>query len=1230
MHLVLVDSRAFHRATILIPVWSFILLAYVSFVLRGLEMPLTLACAPFLNTLANAICLPAAPSRQKLERSWRLFQVGVSLISIGAAAPFLYHCLYADERHWWLGFVLQGSIAAAMAAWAVATLCATSSSIIRSSIDLTCFWCAYRTATCIAGAGQVASVLLQRAVVGASAEAKYPPGEQPLSAALIWGATLLMASVVFTPSVRQRCSNAVGLGELYTFDLHELSQLPPAAGPAMLAAGPAAAAAMDDTEVAADADELNYSSGHSCSIGARSSTASATGRPWEPRRARRVRRKSRSTLSQRSKGSITSSEDCEVATYSVSALKPDTPFEPVFQRTWPAAIGENRPENLPQGVAPQRGVAPQLPIELTLQRGRGPAVCGTHALAHKRMVAYHGRHTVAHGLAMPHPSKPSRLQDKLNERSMILLAIYLVFCCVFLKELLDNNRPWIVGLMPLACLVVDAICLPVANNDEYPLGRDRDVLHFGIHASVMGQTAVWASACLRGCPCPAAALVFGGAGTLYASAVAIQITRNRTDNPYPPFLNSGKVLGACHLLWAIAQLSTMNGEFALTNHFLETPALFGMLQILTGHAFTPHVRGRIASAFRTATVTVTLAELPDAEVVLATASKPGDAAPPPNDEVKVGPLSPSAMTASAVDNAMSCSLSRVSSRARTSRRSNVDTHSFVSSASTVSIVSSDNYLPSTSILGGGACGGDGAADGPAGGRRGSSGGAHVCHSPDLLSVSSRGCAGFCTLAPMPSTSLLSLPDELLAHVLRLRILRTDLCRAARVCARLCFVVEAACKLMLHQPSGSWTYVPLEASTWRARLAFGLHDAYSAARKLVAVRAGLVVYGSACYHNGSAAREARLMANVLNCHANPSFSLGAESSVALRGPYEVRDSAFGGCADICLKQPVLSEATLAQPRRAVRVTQLTVEGEDALVAEISSSTLARAPSAANALMEGIVSDEILLSPWYVATDVWMAIRLDGRAALPADGPVIAVKTAMRATAAGAEPQTEIELRDATHQAVVLGRAKLRYCTRPIDGRSGPSLSSFRVFAGAATECSLVAAALLADQARPDTRKALADAAGRSCEEATLLAARVLLWCGVEAVCSSHVDSTLPYRWPLRASPELIGKHGPFLAWRGMQMSAGRSRCLKLWGGSGGWAFLPLGDRDGLFGSGDSGDECSSDEAALGAVREKARTSVAQRLLSSSFTPDEEDCDSEVGLGMDYPSKVARPGGSAQVP
>jgi len=224
------------------------------------------------------------------------------------------------------------------------------------------------------------------------------------------------------------------------------------------------------------------------------------------------------------------------------------------------------------------------------------------------------------------------------------------------------------------------------------------------------------------------------------------------------------------------------------------------------------------------------------------------------------------------------------------------------------------------------------------------------------------------------------------------------------------------------------------------------------------------------------------------------------------------------------------------------------------------------------MEGIVSDEILLSPWYVATDVWMAIRLDGRAALPADGPVIAVKTAMRATAAGAEPQTEIELRDATHQAVVLGRAKLRYCTRPIDGRSGPSLSSFRVFAGAATECSLVAAALLADQARPDTRKALADAAGRSCEEATLLAARVLLWCGVEAVCSSHVDSTLPYRWPLRASPELIGKHGPFLA-------GGACRCRRAGAAASSCGADPAG-----------GPSCPSATATASSARATAATSA----------------------------------------
>ena len=292
------------------------------------------------------------------------------------------------------------------------------------------------------------------------------------------------------------------------------------------------------------------------------------------------------------------------------------------------------------------------------------------------------------------------------------------------------------------------------------------------------------------------------------------------------------------------------------------------------------------------------------------------------------------------------------------------------------------------------------------------------------------------------------------------------------------------------------------------------------------------------------------------------------------------------------------------------------------------------AAADALMEGIIDHEIMLSPWYIATDVWVAIRLDGRAALPADGPLIAVKSEWRVLHDDEALQTKIELRDATTQTV-LGRAKLRYCTRPIDDRSGPTLWSFRVFAGAATDAKLIAAALLADQAHPSTKTALTDAAARSCEETNLLAARVLLWCGLVAVCNSHVDKTMPYHFPLRASPDLVRKHGPFLAWRGMKMSRGRN-CAPtvhqlLSGGPGGWPYLKLGDEDGMMGSDDSADDSDdegsvvdfTDEKAMieagakfmakdgqrKAAKEEARAKVAQRLLSTTFDPDREDSDSE---------------------
>ena len=119
---------------------------------------------------------------------------------------------------------------------------------------------------------------------------------------------------------------------------------------------------------------------------------------------------------------------------------------------------------------------------------------------------------------------------------------------------------------------------------------------------------------------------------------------------------------------------------------------------------------------------------------------------------------------------------------------------------------------------------------------------------------------------VPGVSLLVLPDELLAHILRKCKLLSSYSHAAGVCTRLRVFVEDTCRLMLEEPN-SWKYLPLEATygpgvgsrlTWRTRLLFGFSEAYRATCKLIALRAGLVIFGSTCYQNGSAAREARMM------------------------------------------------------------------------------------------------------------------------------------------------------------------------------------------------------------------------------------------------------------------------------------------------------------------------------------------------------------------------------------
>ena len=110
-------------------------------------------------------------------------------------------------------------------------------------------------------------------------------------------------------------------------------------------------------------------------------------------------------------------------------------------------------------------------------------------------------------------------------------------------------------------------------------------------------------------------------------------------------------------------------------------------------------------------------------------------------------------------------------------------------------------------------------------------------------------------------SLLSLPDELLTCLLTKCTLVVDLFHAARACSRLRAAAEAASEQILNSESGP-LFVPLGwrdsssgieyilggsclALTLRMRLALSFREAYKQARTLVHLKAGLIVYGSAC-------------------------------------------------------------------------------------------------------------------------------------------------------------------------------------------------------------------------------------------------------------------------------------------------------------------------------------------------------------------------------------------------
>ena len=313
--------------------------------------------------------------------------------------------------------------------------------------------------------------------------------------------------------------------------------------------------------------------------------------------------------------------------------------------------------------------------------------------------------------------------------------------------------------------------------------------------------------------------------------------------------------------------------------------------------------------------------------------------------------------------------------------------------------------------------------------------------------------------------------------------------------------------------------------------------------------------------------------------------------------------------------LLTSATGRRARRVVlSVYELTRERECALAVKIGAG-LGYEETAL--LMQSVSDHDILCAPWLIATDLWMAVQLGDRPALPADGPVLAVKTEIRLRPnSGYSPQTVVELRD-TSRKTVLARAKVSLCTAPEDyfddNQSGPTILRFDVFKAAADDDSLVEAAGIADLDRPRTQRALTDTAAKhGAAEANLLAARVLLWRGVEEFCASHVDPHFPYMWPLRASPTLLGKHGPFFAWRGMTirrpLSQTRAMLTQVFGGGGGWPYLRLGapeDPDDPRstaieewrepGAGGSSDEDVARHKALVEAAEAAHIRVAAHLL-----------------------------------
>ena len=405
--------------------------------------------------------------------------------------------------------------------------------------------------------------------------------------------------------------------------------------------------------------------------------------------------------------------------------------------------------------------------------------------------------------------------------------------------------------------------------------------------------------------------------------------------------------------------------------------------------------------------------------------------------------------------------------------------------------------------------------------------------------------------------LADLPDALFREVIECIVSaldawpsnRLDVARPAMkdICAATCVSslwraeVEDACRRMLDRV---WlTYVPLDRNyevwgdwstcrlPWRARIALGFHDVFARAHQLQQLGAGLVILGCAATENGSARREANCMADVLTQQAGNHIMPGFRHyHVGMRSTMWANILNPGGFDPT----PVLEVKQLTDLPPPLHVEDME---SDIICAEIPaghSITL----SGLDGLMERVISDMILNAPWHLPTGVRTAIRLGPRPALPTAGPIVVAQTSASSdTPMGLpQPQTAIELLAEDGRA--LGRATIRYSTGGASARPGPMLCSFRTTVAAGADASLVEAAILADAPEhPETRAAL-EALRRETDAATasqrnLLAARVLLFRGVDAFLNSFVDPHMGATWWLRAAPDVVSAHQPFLRWRGLR-------------------------------------------------------------------------------------------------